>query len=416
MHLIHLKNTIVSSISSYKILTLGTAIVTILVVTFGIHTTQVKDHSTSAKKAYSSPTPEASSSSFLTLVATGSGVLAETEETTPSYLEENTPFPTYVPYPTFPPLIIPTLVSLPVITLPTPTPYTAPPSCSGTPTAYNSQVYVSSSTSLVNSQVTISVELLDCNNALTSVNDTLTISLQTADSATTLNGKNAPITIQAKDGKASFTVNSSHPVTDTFIITNTTRSFTVTDPHNKNPTVTFSNNTSGSSNCTTPGGIPNRWFSNVYPASPVTVSITSSVTLSVVIKDCNKNTVSGSEVVTISLNSGDSTTQANGNNFPYSVTTTNGQASFTIISRHAGTNSFVIRDTTHSFTITDPNDQNPSVIFTSPSTPTPTPASTPTPTTAAITQTPTPMPSSTPSPAPTQTPATTSVPPQSSTP
>lgn len=174
------------------------------------------------------------------------------------------------------------------------------------------------------------------------------------------------------------------------------------------------NNSSGNANCTTGSGIPNSWYSDVYPNPPISTT-NGSQTLIVYIRDCNKNTAPVSDNLTISLSSGDSSTQINGNNLPYSITTQNGQASFTVTSQNAGTDTFIIQDTTSSFTITDVNNNNPSIIFngSSSSTPTPTPSDTPTPTpTPAQTPTPTISNSTTPTPTSdqTQTPTITATP------
>ncbi len=171
-----------------------------------------------------------------------------------------------------------------------------------------------------------------------------------------------------------------------------------------NSTSPTSSNSSGNSHCTTGAGVPNSWFSDVYPASPIS-SNTGNVTLTVDIRDCNKNTASVNDTLSISLSSGDSSTQINGNNLPYSTTTQNGQASFTVTSQNAGTDIFIIQDTTSSFTVTDTNNNNPSVIFSSSQTPTPNSTQTPTltPTLTPI-QSPTPTPSQTPTLTPTLTP------------
>lgn len=400
-------------------------ILAIVLVTGGLRYLEEKGSVKSAQTVSVSPTPFVTPSPpSLGTIATSSAitdVLRAIDESVPIRTVEDTPFPTYTPFPTLTPLVIPTLIPRPT-SMPQPTSVLVP-SCDGTPTAYNSQVYVSTSTSLVNSQVTISVELLDCHNTLTGVSDSLTISLTSPNGSVTMNGAPLPITIQAQNGKASFFVNSSVSGTFTFVITDTSRSFTVTDPHNHNPSVTFGNNTSGNPNCTTPGGIPNGWFSNVYPSSPVSIPVGSFITFTVDIRDCNKNRVSGTEMITISMSPGDSTTQVNGNNPPYSFSVQNGEGTFTVTSHNPGTNSFVVRDGTSSFTVTDANNHNPSVVFTSTVTPTPTsgpitPTATP-PSGASPTQSPTPTqtqsasPTVTPTPKPTTAATPTSTPPSS---
>ena len=166
-----------------------------------------------------------------------------------------------------------------------------------------------------------------------------------------------------------------------------------------NTTNASTNNSSGNPNCTTGAGVPNPWFSDVYPNPPITTN-TGSVTLIVYIRDCNKNTAPVTDTLSISLSSGDSSTQVNGNNLPYSVTTQNGQASFTVASQNVGTVTLIIQDTTSSFTVTNINDKNPSVTFgaSASSNPTPTTVLTPVP---ASTDTPTPTITVTPTPTPT---------------
>lgn len=161
---------------------------------------------------------------------------------------------------------------------------------------------------------------------------------------------------------------------------------------------------SGNSNCSTASGIPNAWYSDVYPNPPVTTG-TGSVTLIVTIRDCNKNTAPVSDNLTVTLSSGDSNTQINGNSLPATVTTQNGQASFSVASQVSGKVTLVVQDTSRSFTVTDINNNNPVITFTAisseSSAPTPTQApdatSTPAPTSAPD-QTPTPAPSSAPTP------------------
>ena len=169
------------------------------------------------------------------------------------------------------------------------------------------------------------------------------------------------------------------------------------------------NYNSGDSNCTTGAGVPNSWYSDVYPNPPISTN-TGSETLLVYIRDCNKNTASVTDTLKISLSSGDSNTQVDGHNLPYSIKTQNGQASFAVTSRLTGTVTLTVQDTTSSFTVTDINNHNPSIIFnvSSATTPTPTIVNTPTPSltniptpTPAQSNTPTPTPSSTSTPTPT---------------
>ena len=302
---------------------------------------------------------------------------------------EDTMIPTPTPYeaPTFEP--VPTLALEPVST----TTYTPTTTCAGTPTAYNSEANVSTSSTLVGNSASITIQLLDCNNSTAPVSDSLTISLTSGgDASTRINGSAAPITIQTQNGTATFSVSAQNPTVDTFVVTDTTRSFAITDPKNNNPTITFSNNTSGNANCTTASGVANGWFSDVYPAGGQTVSAGSTQSYSVVIRDCNSATAPVSDTISISLNSGDPSTQVNGNNLPVTITTSNGQANFTVLSEIAQTVTLNVKDTTNNFTITDTGNNNPSVVFSGTNTATPTPTPTPGPT---DTPTPTPTPTST---------------------
>jgi hypothetical protein len=123
-----------------------------------------------------------------------------------------------------------------------------------------------------------------------------------------------------------------------------------------------SSNSSSNSNCSTGGGVANAWYSDVYPNPPITTS-NGSIDLTVVIRDCNKNTASVNDQLTISLNSGDPNTQINGNSLPYSVNAQNGQASFTVSSQVSGTVVLVVHDQTAGFDITNVNNSNPSIAF-----------------------------------------------------
>lgn len=308
--------------------------------------------------------------------------------------------PTLIPMPTDYPA--PTLMPIPTFApIPTSTP---PLNCAGTANVDKSQVYVSSNSVQVGSTSTITVELRDCNNNLAS-NDSLRISLQNSDATAKVNGQSPSVTIQAQNGKATFTVASQTAGTDTFLITDTNQNFPVTMPGYRNPSVTFTNNTSGNSNCTTPGGTPNTWYSDVYPNPPVSTT-TGSQEMQVVIRDCNKNEVSN-DTVKITITGGDTNAKINGSSSPYSFSVQNGKGNFTVTSQVAGTVTLSVQDTTNSFTITDTNNHNPSISFSFPasSTPTPTagPTNSPTPTsgpTPAATDTPgiTPTPTSAPTP------------------
>ena len=406
----------VSLFNSHKILVVASMVLTIIFVLFGSWVIRVKNdflHSlASASKDHSNEiriAPPTSSPSADT------GILGASDDSTSADIEE-TPLPKFTPFPTFPP--IPSLAPIPT---PTPTPITypssAPTTCAGKPIEDNSQVYVSPSTTAVGNSATISVELRDCNNNFAPVNDTLTVTLSSGDSEMKINGASSPVTVQAQNGKATFTITSQNATTGTFVIFNSTRPFTVTTPGYHNPAVTFTSSASGGSgntNCTTSVGAPNAYYSDIYPNPPVTTS-TGSVTLQAVIRDCFKNTTSVSDSLIISLISGDAGTKVNGNSLPYTISAQNGQASFTVASQVNGTVTLKVQDATSSFTITDPNNHNPSITFSGSSnanptdTPTPTPAvsgsATPTPTqgtqaTPTLTPTPTSFVSLTPSPTP----------------
>lgn len=329
-------------------------------------------------------------------------ILGSTDETTPEDVANDITYPTPTPFP--------------VITytpIPTPTPYhvvttnTTTTSCTGRPTADNSQVYVSPATVSVGSTATISVVLQDCYNAVSPVTDTITITQSGGDSNVKINGSSSPVTVQTQNGKVSFSITSQNATTATFVINNSTRPFTVTTPGYHNPSVTFTNNSSGNASCTTAPGVPNAWYSDVYPNPPVTTD-TGSIPLIVDIRDCNKNNAPVADTISIALSSGDPNTKVNGNSLPYSVTTQNGEVQFSVSSQVSGTVTLIVTDTTNSFTVTNTNNQNPSITFsTSSTTPAPTGTPTPTPTT---TDTPALTPTGTTAPEPTPTTTTTITP------
>jgi hypothetical protein len=124
---------------------------------------------------------------------------------------------------------------------------------------------------------------------------------------------------------------------------------------------TTSSNSSGNSHCTTGSGTPNTWYSDVYPNPPISVG--SSVTMQVVIRDCNQSTAPVSDKLTVSLVSGDQNTQVNGNNLPYQITTQNGQVSFSVTSQVAGSVTISVHDDTNGFNITNISNQNPTINF-----------------------------------------------------
>jgi hypothetical protein len=146
-----------------------------------------------------------------------------------------------------------------------------------------------------------------------------------------------------------------------------------TDEPTSAPVTTSSSN----SNCTTGGGVANSWYSDIYPVSPITAN-GGSATLSVTIRDCNINSVSSSSTLKISLTSGDPNALVNGQNLPATITTQNGQVSFTVTSQVAGSVDLSVQDTTDSFSLTDTNNQTPSIVFNGQSGPTPVPTQQPT--------------------------------------
>lgn len=308
--------------------------------------------------------------------------------------------PTSMPLPT----AFPTFAPIPTSA---PAPATAPLNCDGTATEYYSQVYLSTHTIQSGGTVTISIELRDCHNNLAS-DDNLAVTQLTNDGNVRINGQSGSVNTKAVNGKATFTVTTSTSGTVTLRIADTNQNFFVTEPGYKNPTITFSANSSGNANCPTGAGVPNFWYSNISPNSPITAS-NGSVSMTVNIKDCNKNLAPVSDSIQISLASGDSNTKINGNALPYTLVTQNGTATFTVTSQVSGTVGLVVKNTTRDFTVTDDNNHSPSITFsgnaTNP-TPTPTsaPASTPTPTPQSATPTPTPQattPTTNPTPTPT---------------
>jgi hypothetical protein len=349
-----------------------------------------------------SPTPKGPLFSLAS--SSANSILGSTDESTYEESVSDIPYvplaplPTMTPYPTFPPYVAPT--SAPAQT----TNNTGNPNCTtaaNIPNAWYSDVYPASpQTTMVGSAVTFVIDIRDCYKNDAPVSDTLKISLTSGENAVQINGNNLPYTVVTQNGKATFSMTSGSAGTFGFVIEDTTRSFTVTDTNNHNPSVIFTSNSSGNPNCTTATNIPNFWYSDVLPASPITTLVGSSAGFSVDIRDCSKNSVSN-DTLTISLSSGESSVQINGNSLPYTTTVQNGKATFSVTSSNAGTYGFIVKDTTNNFTVTDSNNHNPSVIFTASST-TPTPQ----PTSA---QTPTDTPTSTPSnPTATQTPSPTS--------
>jgi len=334
----------------------------------------------------------------------GSSVLG-TSNNSNSYNNTSLLLPT--PFPTFAPL--PTIAPAPAITTTTTNTSSTSnnsgdPNCTtggGVPNTWYSDVYPNPPVTTNTGSITLLVYIRDCNRNTAPVNDNLTITLTSNDSTAKINGSTSPINIQTQNGQASFSVSSQNSTTDTFTIQDTTSNFTVTDIKNHNPSVAFTNtssgNSSGNPNCTTANGVPNFWYSEVSPASPVSANTGSTVTFTVNIQDCGKNNVS-SDNLTFSQTSSDTSLTVNGSAPPVSVQAQNGQATFTVTSQNAGKDTFTIQDTTSNFAVTDTNNSPPSVVFsgssTSTPTPTPSPADTPTPT-PTNTSTPTPTNTST---------------------
>jgi flagellar basal body-associated protein FliL len=310
------------------------------------------------------------------------------------------PFPTFAPLPTIAPYVAP----------PTTTTNTSSGNNSGNsncttgpgvPNSWYSDVYPNPPVSTNNGSIALLVYIRDCNQNTTPVNDNLTVTLTSNDPTANINGASSPVNIQTQNGYASITVSSQNTVTDTFTIQDTSHNFAVTDINNHNPSVAFTNssNGSGNSNCTTGPGVPNFWYSEVSPPSPITAATGSTVTLTVNIKDCGKNNVS-SDNLTLTQTSNDSSLTVNGSSAPASVNAQNGVVAFNLSSQNAGTDTFTIRDNTANFTVTDANNHNPSIVFSGSSAPVSTP--TPTPTgTPSVTDTPTPTVAPTDTPTPT---------------
>lgn len=142
------------------------------------------------------------------------------------------------------------------------------------------------------------------------------------------------------------------------------------------PATTTSSNSSGNSSCTTGSGVPNSWYSDVYPNPPITTS-NGNITLIVDIRDCSIHNVSSVSKLKVLLSSGDPNTQVNGQSLPVTVSTQNGQASFSVSSQIAGTVVLTVQDTTDSFTVTNIDNNNPSIVFSiAPATSTPIPTTT----------------------------------------
>lgn len=372
-----------------KFVILISVLVSFFLVTFVIQAIKIRDNfiaSNNKPKTHSSDIIYYSSSDSAALilknpVSSDSSILGTADESGKAVTENNYSNNNYI-IPTSPPINtqapLPTLVPIQPTDTPNSSNTSASSSCDGTPTAYNSEAIVSAGVSTVNNPVTIEIQLLDCRNNYAPVNDDLKISLSNSDATARINGGSSPANIKAQNGKATVTVNSQTNITDTFVITDTTRQFNVTDPHNHNPSVTFSNNTSGNSNCTTAAGVPNFWYSNVSPALLQTSPVGNSFSFNVQIKDCSKNIVSRDESLNITLVSGNNNSvTVNGHSLPYSITAHSGQINLSVNSSITGTVTIAIYDSSSSFSVTDSYNNNASVNFTSQSSP----SSAPTPTT-----------------------------------
>lgn len=318
---------------------------------------------------------------------TNNSVLGTSNYSAPDYnLSIPTPFPTFAPLPT----LAPVPVTTPTTTNTSSTNSSGDPNCTtggGVPNTWYSDVYPNPTITTNTGSVDLIVDIRDCNVNIKNapVSDKLSISLSSGDSNTLINGNKLPYTVTTQNGEAKFTVTSQVVGTVTLVIHDDTSNFTVTNVKNDNPSITFTNNSSGNSsgnpNCTTAAAVPNFWYSEVSPASPISVATGSTVTLTVNIQDCGKNNVS-SDNLTLTQTSNDSSLTITPS---ASVHAQNGQATFSVTSQNAGIDTFTIQDTTSSFTVTDANNHNPSIIFSGSST-TPTPTDTPTP---SLTNTPT---------------------------
>lgn len=142
------------------------------------------------------------------------------------------PTPVYNPTPA--PIYTPAPSSAPQVTAPAPAHSCASMGISpGVPTAWYSET---SSPQTVTNTATINIQLLDCNNNTAPVSVSLTIT-QFSGPSTTVNGYSPPMAIETINGQASFTVKSQTSGTAVYVVR--TPSFTVTDPNNHNPQVTF---------------------------------------------------------------------------------------------------------------------------------------------------------------------------------
>jgi hypothetical protein len=290
-----------------------------------------------------------------------------------------TPFPTLAPLPTIAPYVAPATT--------TSTSSSGNSNCTtgdGIPNSYYSDVYPNPTITTNTGSVDLIVEIRDCNGQYKNapVSDKLSISLSSGDSNTLINGNKLPYSnITTQNGEAKFTVTSQVVGIVTLVIHDDTSNFTVTDRTDHNPSITFTNNSSGnssvSSNCSTANGVANFWYSTFSPASPINANTGSTATITVNIQDCSQNNVS-SDNLTFSQTSNDSSLTVNGSSAPVSVQAQNGVATFNVTSQNAGTDTFTIQDTTGNFPVTDiHNDKTSSIVFSGSSTATPTPTAAP---------------------------------------
>ena len=326
-----------------------------------------------------------------------------------------TPYPTMAPLPTSTPW--PTLAPIPTVSIPTPAPPSTPsnPNCttgSGSPNSWYSDIYPNPPINTNTGSVELVAVIRDCDVKTAPVSDKLTISLISGDPNTQINGQAMPYTVTVQNGQANFYISSQVVGTVTLAVKDITSSFNITDINNNNPSITFNGSssvsTSTNSNCTTGAGVANSWYSDVYPVSPISATVGSAANLNLVIRDCSQNPVSGIKSIKVSQTTNVAGVTVNGTSLPATFSAQNGQASFTVGSPNSGTVNLTVQDVTDSFPITDPKNQNPSIVFSgSSATPTPVPTSVTPAVTPTNTLTPIASPSATSTPTVTSSPAPT---------
>lgn len=160
--------------------------------------------------------------------------------------------------------------------------------------------------------------------------------------------------------------------------TSTPTSIPVSINSTSTPSISTSTSSSSSAkNCSNLGtspGVATAWYSQA--STPQEVNDTT--TINIELRDCNNNIAPVVDTLTISQSSGPAST-VNGNSPPISIETRNGKASFTVKSQTSGTAVYIVRNTTKSFNVTDPNNKHPKVTF---NISTPVPSATPAPSTA----------------------------------